>query len=928
MRLRPETTKKPNVKGRMVYKDVEELLPVFDRLVELAEDVKKGVYKNRTTLNAKIKHDAEMLEIQKTLIKELKKPVKTAKDVKTITIEVVDDILSIETTKPMPRSLERILDFEFTKTVKSRTQYVTNEDSYHFETNNKTFVDANAEYLSSLTQQDVDDIIDYYLNSEILKLNISESKYRLYNAVKLYMSVYLLSNSKSGRYTLTEEQYTSLEKSVEQMISSSAQLLADWKAVKEKLNPEQIIINSAAKSTGVYLRPADVDEITQALYSGDIKRITAAKKKAYDNAKEDYKGKKHAFWDKLFQFERMAMLSGPGTWVRNLVSNAIIGGIYYKGEQKGGLLNLSEKVGEKTWKVINKVFPKTDKWKKENQYKITGTKVSTEVRDFIDANIIKTGLLDTITDGLSKYDIRKSKGRTGPENLTDMISRSIATKIFYANSSDNKYLDTAYNFIFKMLSDDKYVTRNMLKYLGKMLTEDNVKLDQGMSAKITDYIAEAYTLAAQDYMHKTNVWNKIDAAVRDRMGPAAYFAYKQFFPFAATSWNWFMEGLNYSPVGLVKSIVQYAKLENTIDKLDEARRKGDTVISSRFAEYTTRRNIGKGVIGTIGTVIGILLAAFGVAKLDEEDDKYKLSVDNVTIDISDLFSTQGMFMGMAITRAIMDTIDKKEFDFMDVFATSLDSMLMDSAITDVWTTIRYNDTAGEWIAALPMQVLNNCVPNFLKTVSNVVGIYDAKFNAGLLGKIEKIAVNAIPGLVYAMPKQVDIYTGEYQIMYKAQFVTELVNRLTPFDISPLNLSRYEKEAFELNVHKTMLSGKYTIGDKDLALKAYDVQKLNQYYGELNKKDLEALLNNQLRLKVKNENGTYSNLRYNQMTEKQKRAAFEQVMSKNSSHAKVYVLTSKGYKYYASESEYIELRKLGLTKNVYRKNNKYNGFVEP
>jgi hypothetical protein len=253
---------------------------------------------------------------------------------------------------------------------------------------------------------------------------------------------------------------------------------------------------------------------------------------------------------------------------------------------------------------------------------------------------------------------------------------------------------------------------------------------------------------------------------------------------------------------------------------------------------------------------------------------------------------------------------------------------MDSAITDGWTTIRYNETAGEWIAALPMQVLNNCVPNFLKTVSNVVGVYDAKFDTGLLGKIEKLAVNAIPGLVYAMPKQVDIYTGEYQVMYKAQFVTELVNRLTPFDIAPLNLSEYEKEAFELGVNKTMLSGKYTINNKDLVLNARDVQTLNQYYGQLNKKDLEALLNNQLRLKVKNENGTYSKLLYKQMTDKQKRAAFEQIMSKNSSYAKVYILTSKGYKYYASDSEYAELRKLGITKNVYRKTNKLNGFVEP
>lgn len=925
LKLRPEVTKKLDAKGRLVYRDTSELLPVFEKVKEIAEDVKMGAYQNRTSLNQFVKAKRIMLAVQEDYIKRLKEPVKKAKDVKTVTIEVADDVLNIDTTKPMPKALERILDFEFTKPVKSRTQYITNEDDYHFEVNNKVFTDTNAEYLASLTQQDVDDIIDYYTNSEILKLNVSESKYRLYNAVKLYMSVYLLSNSKSGRYILTEEQYTSLEKSIELMISPSAQLLATWKGVKNKLNPEKIIINSLKGE--VKFSPNDIDRLTKALDSGDIEKIQEAKQIMYENAKKSYTGKE-SFIDKLLQFERMAMLSGPGTWVRNYVSNAIIGGIQVKGKNVWkGTLATAEKVGESASNLIMKLFP-NKKWNRENQYKITGTAVTSDVKTFIDVHLIKSGLLNELSDGLSKYDTRKSNRGTNAENLTEMIRKSIATKIFYANASDIPKLNMAYEFIFKHLSDDKFVTRNMVKYLGKMLTEDNVDVGKGINAKITDYIAEAYTLAAQDYMHRTNVWNKIDAAIRDKGGPAVYFAYKQFLPFASTSWNWFLEGLKYTPAGLVDSIVKYAKLEKTIDKLDEAKRKGDQVISSRFAEYIARRNIGKGVIGTIGTVIGILLAAFGVAKLDEEDDKYKLTIGAVTVDISDVFSTQGIFMGMAMTGSIIDSCKNKDFDVMDVFVTAIDTMLIDSAITDVWTTIRYNETAGEWFAALPMQTLNNVVPNFLKTLSNITSVYDVKYDAGILGKVEKLAVDAIPGLAYAMPKQVDIYTGENQIMYKAQFLTDLVNRLSPLDIAPLNISEYEQEAYDLGVHKKMLNGKYSINDKNVILKARDVQELNVYYGKLNKKDLDALLNDQLRLKVKNEKGTYSKLLYSQMTEKQKKAAFTQIMGKNSQYAQVYILTSKGYKYYASESEYMELRKLGVTKNVYRKTNKLSGFVEP
>ena len=63
-----------------------------------------------------------------------------------------------------------------------------------------------------------------------------------------------------------------------------------------------------------------------------------------------------------------------------------------------------------------------------------------------------------------------------------------------------------------------------------------------------------------------------------------------------------------------------------------------------------------------------------------------------------------------------------------------------------------------------------------------------------------------------------------------------------------------------------------------------------------------------------------------MNEEQKRAAINSVMSNNSSLAKIYILTNSGeFKYYATDSEYEELRKYGVTKNIYRKTDKLSGF---
>ena len=65
-----------------------------------------------------------------------------------------------------------------------------------------------------------------------------------------------------------------------------------------------------------------------------------------------------------------------------------------------------------------------------------------------------------------------------------------------------------------------------------------------------------------------------------------------------------------------------------------------------------------------------------------------------------------------------------------------------------------------------------------------------------------------------------------------------------------------------------------------------------------------------------------------MTDKQKATVIDRIMLNNSRIAKTYILTSSGkYKYYASSEEYNELKKLGITKNVYKKSEKYDGYVK-
>ena len=166
-------------------------------------------------------------------------------------------------------------------------------------------------------------------------------------------------------------------------------------------------------------------------------------------------------------------------------------------------------------------------------------------------------------DGLSKYDTRHTRSRTtGADVAIDMLARAVETQVLnHAPLSKNQKTDKALraipNFIMKMLSDDPFIKMRTKSYLGKMLVEDKIDLTKRLSHEVLTTLSEAYTAACFDYMRKPNAFSKMEAKLKESGGDAAYFAYKQIFPFMSASWNWFAEGLRYTPLGLAKAIFRF-----------------------------------------------------------------------------------------------------------------------------------------------------------------------------------------------------------------------------------------------------------------------------------------------------------------------------------------------------------------------------------
>jgi len=879
-------------------KSREHLLELEDELREISKDVRAGIYRSKEMVNIKkqLEKTRKKLENEK-----LKKAKSLAGEQIGKPVIIAEREFYIESTTNIPPELKTILSTTFKKFVDTDVSYLTKEGEKHMQMNLKKFIEDNALSLSSLSKESVIDIINFYKNS-FLTGSITDASYKKYNAFKLYVLGYIYDQARSGNWQLSAEHFKTMEDVMSTTASNAGTELSVFKSILPIINPNKLIIQSFAKTTGIEFLETDIDELSSAIQTGNVKTIEKSMNNLYDRGIKLQKNGKASFLEKLWRFQRLCMLSSPGTSIRNAVSNALV------------------TVGNNTSSAIGNLFLKNTR--RKNQYVISGTKVSSDTAKFIKENFVDNGLLQLISDGLSKYDVRQAEGKfiTSDKMMVSLVVESIKNKIFmHKNEFDSKLLNGFDKIVFKMLSDDPFISRRALSYFGKMLTEDNTNLKMStslkMSTKILETFAEAYTLAAWDYMRKPNFFNSIEQGIKRRGGDAAWFAYKQLLPFASASWNWFVEGLNYTPVGLIKGIINFTKLENTIDKMERDRQLGEQTPSARFAEYLARRNIGKGILGSIGLGIGLLLGGTGVAGIDEEDKKVKLRIGDIKVDISGLFGTHSILIGIAMT-------NPEKGDWQNYMYNVMETLFNDSTLQDMFNSFRYSDTFGEWLINEPSQMLSMYVPNFIKAFNRLLYNHKVKYSQGILGGFEAFAVQSIPGFAYAMPKRIDPYTGEVQSKYSIPFLFQFINGISPVDFAAYKVSDLEKQAIAIGLKKSELTGKYEdIGE----LSNEDKQKLNELYGKLNNKTLTEFFNNEAEYKVQTENGTYKTLTYSEMTMEQQATVANRIMSNNAKYAKISVYVSNGGKYYATNEEFKTLTSLGIVDNVFKETNKLKGF---
>lgn len=984
---------KPDANGN--YPKLQEMQT---KLGALAQGLRRGDFTTKVAANAfqQAQKYKQLYKKQKETNQKLKNRYALVSDNKNFIIQSNSREFKATANIAMPDKLRKMFDTEFEDTRQSTIKYIAKPDDKRQIFNQKHFYEVNADILTNLTSDDVEEIIRFY-DSAVL-LEAEQESVDKFRAFKIYLLTYFIDEARSGRWNI-DSYYLERAEDILTTVTSSARELAVWRSVLYKINPNKVITQALAKRLGVELDEGDVDNLTEATKTGDVKKILKAQRelvrntlyryktiadeptknkkavdkitkklvgeagidvndiisnpeKYFDNAQMkiireeygnnksdvfhyvqdfvidnthevaltqkdgkfifvDFTSDKSTFMNKLLTFQKAAMLSSPATAIRNQISNVFI-------EQ-------GSKAAEVFGKAFAKPIEKTDAWIRKlikrphgelaiEQIDIIGVKVTDDVKNFIQTQVIDAGVFEFISEGASKYDTRKSKTYTGMDALTDMVVNNIINEITRGNTYNSDVMNAIIQQVFSWQSDSRFINRTAKRYLGKLLTAQNVDLSRGLSEEVMTYIAEAYKLAAFDYMHKTNVISELENKLRER-APKVYAGYKMIFPFIPTSWNWFVESINWSPVGLVKNIVQLCRLEKTVDKLLLDRQRGRQTYDPRLAKYVITRNVGKGVMGSLLTGLGMLLGGLGVFQVDDDDDKLKIKIGDVYFNINNIFGTSSIILGAEL-------MNPRQGSISEVLEAAFGAITEDAWLNDIADMFSYgSDSVWDVLLDKPTDILGTFVPNFLKSLNKLFYTHEVKYDSGFLGNLEYLASSSIPFLAYAFPKKIDPFTGEIQSKYGLPFIwdflVDLINVASPMQVKPHVVSEQERVAIELGLNKQPLTGKYDdIGQVDYTT-------LNMKYGSLNQADLIKLLNNQVKYTVEEEDGKRRDKYWRQMTEEQKKTVVERIMSNNSRYAKIYTWTQVGHKYYASNSEYTTLKKLGITKNIFKGD---KGFV--
>lgn len=450
---------------------------------------------------------------------------------------------------------------------------------------------------------------------------------------------------------------------------------------------------------------------------------------------------------------RISMLLNPKTQVRNVLGNAVIAPVNTVADTFAAIADrqIAKKTGVRT----------------------TG---NTNIRNY--AKGFKKGLVESYEDfklGVNTRNIQGNRFEIGEGKSFNENHKGILSKPRNAISKGFNRLDSLLSFVLDA-GDRGFYEASFVNSINNQMTLNKTnEVTQDMIDVATN---EALSRTWQD----NNNYTKFVLDIRRGMNKVSAKGYglgDVLIPFAKTPANLTKAIVDYSPVGLLKTLASDArKLSNNI--------KTGTVTTEQQHKFV--QNLGKATAGTMLYVAGMALAQAGITSGANDDDKdvsdfmkntlgiqpYSIKIGNHTFTYD---WAQPVAAPFAITADISRALNSDDVALKDAITTSLDSgfniLLEQSFLSGIQNVL--NTSYGSTTENIIDEVLGlpaRAVPTFVKQINDMI---DPKTrmtfeNGKQLESAKNQVKTKIPGLSDELPvkrdtlgREIEKYGGENNI---------------------------------------------------------------------------------------------------------------------------------------------------------------------
>lgn len=443
--------------------------------------------------------------------------------------------------------------------------------------------------------------------------------------------------------------------------------------------------------------------------------------------------------DKINAWRYFSMLGNPKTHIRNIVSNMAM----------SATTNIKNVIARSIETALNKFMPKLY----ENQDRTkTFRKTSREVTEY-----------------LTDY-INKNKNILSVEGKYKIESQLNLEKKAFNSTKPGKLLQKAMDFNSYLLNQEDFIVKNkrFKKAVGEYLTANGINTVEEIEAnpKLFDSavnygIEEAWKATFQQYsaladsLNKIQEKNKIFKVVMDAV-----------LPFKQTPINIAKTGLEYSPIGLLKTVTK-----NSVDL------KNGKIDVNQYID-----NISKGLTGSGIMLLGYTLAQMGILSGQPDDnDKEEqfekaLGRQDFSINIGgqsftiDWLTPTSMPLLVGVTISDLDTDTFNLNNVSDMFMSTLQPLVELSFLQSIDNALSTYSTEGiqgsseefiksyisQYVPTVGGQIAKTIDPVYRSTAASATSPF--KFGEEILRQ----NMTKIPGLSFLLEPQTDLWGNEKQ----------------------------------------------------------------------------------------------------------------------------------------------------------------------